>query len=122
MKRFKSIIFALAGTTAINAADLKLGIQNEGNDVALIGVQGGPGVHRLQTTHDLRARDWSVKEKITTQTNIGFAKSASQKFIRGQAAPANDVLIFTNTLSMLDRGRDAFRHDTFGSESFWGGT
>ena len=36
-------------------------------------------------------------------------------------ARANDVRIEANAETMLDRGREIFRFDTFGNEGFWGG-
>src|SRR4051812_7135425 len=32
-----------------------------------------------------------------------------------------DALISSHAASLMKEGRDIFRHDTFGSESFWGG-
>ena len=36
--------------------------------------------------------------------------------------PGFDATIFQNTVAMMKEGRETFRHDTFGSEDFWGGT
>ncbi|MGV3772718.1 MAG: hypothetical protein ACO1QB_07445 [Verrucomicrobiales bacterium] len=83
-------------------------------------VQGGPGLHRLQRIDGLTSSDWTVNEPLTTETNIAVQKTSEKSFIRAQAAPPNDVTIFTKALSMLDQGRETFRHDTFGSEEFWG--
>jgi hypothetical protein len=40
---------------------------------------------------------------------------------KGVRNGAFDVIINNNAASMLDEGREIFRHETFGSEEFWGG-
>ena len=82
-------------------------------------IAGGPGVHSLQKS-DLLKDDWRVIQTLTTRTNIAVEQSGAKGFFRAQAAPANDVAIFTSATALLDEGRAAFRHDTFGSEAFWG--
>jgi hypothetical protein len=113
----------LAGVcfSAMAADDLRLKVTGQNADSVAVTVEGGPGVHRLQTATTVDADDWTVNERVTSITNLFVEKKQSKKFIRAQSAPQNDVLIFTNGLSMLERGRATFRHDTFGSEAFWGG-
>ena len=121
----KTSIWALGGIGAslcflVQAEEgMELKVRDHDTDSVEVSVKGGPGVHRLQATEDLAAGDW-MNSRITTETNIVLTKKSPRGFIRGNSAPENDVSIFTNVLSMLDRGRDTFRHDTLGSESFWG--
>ena len=113
----------IAGMTWAQAEEpLTVGVSAQTEDTASVSVQGGPGVHRIQTTAALGSGDWSTKESLTSDTNVVVSKKEKTRFIRAQSAPPNDVNIFTNALSMVDRGRETFRHDTFGSESFWGGS
>jgi hypothetical protein len=101
---------------------LSVNVASEDAQAVTVSVQGGPGIHRIQTTAALGSSDWSTDQALTSGTNVVVAKKGSRQFIRAQAAPSNDVNVFTNALSMVDRGRETFRHDTFGSESFWGGS
>ncbi|MEW6270352.1 MAG: hypothetical protein AB1689_13765 [Thermodesulfobacteriota bacterium] len=39
----------------------------------------------------------------------------------GRGAPMHDPVV-ANAAALIAEGRDAFRHDTFGDEEFWGGT
>jgi len=41
--------------------------------------------------------------------------------VKNREAAGYDSDIFRNAKSMMEEGRDTFRHDTFGSEAFWGG-
>lgn len=113
----------LAGVCLVALAEDQLRLDVEDHDAGSVrvSIQGGPGLHRLQTAANVDSRDWSVDGRLTTETNIVLPKKSARQFLRAQAAPANDVAIFTNATSMLDRGRATFRHDTLGSESFWGG-
>ena len=33
---------------------------------------------------------------------------------------SNDIKVFRDALTMINKGRETFRYDTFGDESFWG--
>jgi hypothetical protein len=117
------LIGAVAGISVV-AADLdnpKVKIVDQRPDSISISITGGPGLHRLQENDALRLQDWSALSTLTTRTNITVSKNAPKAFFRAQVAPPNDVSIYTNATSLLDQGRATFRHDTLGSESFWGG-
>lgn len=117
----KTFLSGLVAALSICADEpIKLSVEGQSPDSLAVGVQGAPGLHRLQTASAVAGADWSVNGPLTSGTNFVVAKNDKTKFIRAQAAPPNDVNIFTNALSLVDRGREAFRHDTFGSESFWG--
>jgi hypothetical protein len=99
---------------------LRLGINERSTGDLNVSVTGGAGVHTLEQRGSL-AGDWRALRRLTTETNLTLPKVAPKAFVRAKAAPANDVAIFTNATSLLNEGRVAFRHDTFGSEAFWGG-
>ena len=99
---------------------LSLGINERSTGDLNVSVTGGAGVHTLEQRDGL-AGDWKAVGRLTTETNLTLRKVAPKAFVRAKAAPENDVAIFTNAISLLNEGRAAFRHDTFGSESFWGG-
>ncbi|HEV8544526.1 MAG TPA: hypothetical protein VGR78_19225, partial [Verrucomicrobiae bacterium] len=84
-------------------------------------ITGGPGLHRLLENDALGVQEWSPVSPLSTRTNITFPKKIPAAFFRAQAAPSNDVSIYTNATSLLEQGRTTFRHDTLGNESFWGG-
>src|SRR5688500_16041997 len=115
-------VLIVSGTIAVGAQadDLTVNVADRGDTDLIIAVTGGTWLHSLEQS-DLLADDWRVVQAITTRTNIAVAQSGPQGFFRAQAAPANDISIFTNATTLLDEGREAFRHNTFGSESFWGG-
>jgi hypothetical protein len=120
---FNAVALGFATSVVVWAdTPLSVNLKSQSTEQVALDVQGGPGVHRLQTTGSLGAGEWSVNEPLTSETNLLVTKKGKQQFIRAQTAPANDVNIFTNALSMVDRGRETFRHDTLGSESFWGGS
>jgi len=48
--------------------------------------------------------------------------SSTEPQVKPTSPSAFDALIAENTVAMMKEGRDTFRHDTFGSEEFWGGT
>lgn len=100
--------------------DLRLGIKKLSAEQVLVSVSGGPGLHKVQSSKAIDFTDWWTEIPITTETNLFVAKDAAQKFLRAQTAPTNDVFIYANGVSMLDRGRQTFRYDTFGNEAFWG--
>jgi hypothetical protein len=85
-----------------------------------VGVGGGPGLHRVESKDDLGTSDWAAIRALTSETNLSVAPQEAAGYMRAQAAPPHDLTIFTNMLSMLETGREIFRHDTFGSEHFWG--
>lgn len=113
-------ISALSILIHAHEKDLILSIQQKDHSGLSAGVSGGPGLHRVEGKDDLRSTDWTAIRALTSETNISLTSSKTTSFIRAQAAPPHDLRIFTNTLSMLENGREIFRHDTFGSESFWG--
>jgi hypothetical protein len=94
---------------------------HDGADTVSVTISGGSGLHSLRKKENLASRDTSDETRLTTKTNIATQKKGAAAFFHAQNAPANDVHIFTNTLAMLDEGRNTFRYDTFGDESFWGG-
>jgi hypothetical protein len=98
-----------------------VGIQDAGADTVNVTVIGGPGVHSLRKKEDIGAQDITNETGLTTKTNFGAQKKAAKAFFIAQTAPTNDVSIFTNALTKLDAGRNIFRYDTFGDETFWGG-
>ena len=116
------MIGAFAGISVLAAegTDPTLNISDQSPDAVSISVTGGPGVHWLQKNDALQVREWSDVSDLTTRTNVTVSKNAPKAFFRAQVAPSNDILIFTNATSLLDQGRTTFRHDTLGSESFWG--
>ncbi len=100
---------------------LKIHVTGKSANQLRLSIAGGAGLHRLQQKETLASPDWKDLTGITTKTNFDVASNASMAFMQAQAAPQNDLLIFTNSNSLLDRGRFTFRHDTLGSEQFWGG-
>jgi hypothetical protein len=83
-------------------------------------ISGGPGVHQILSKTNLSTTDWRSLDGLTTDTNIPHPKSAGSEFLLAAAAPEHDILIFENSRTMLDSGRQIFRFDTFASEKFWG--
>src|SRR5687767_15413697 len=83
----------------------RLGVAKKNGDVA-ISITGGSGLAQLQEKDDIGPGDFKKSGELTTETNITRSAAAQKKFFRAQTAPANDVSIFRNTLSMLDSGRD----------------
>jgi len=126
MRNF-AIIFgmtALAGwsTQAQSSSDpLQLSIEPSTSNALSIQVAGGPGLHSLQQKSSLTDPDWRAFKSITSQTNLIQSKSISPQFVRAASAPANDLAIANSLKETLDTGRDVFRFDTFGNESFWTG-
>jgi hypothetical protein len=112
-------IWALTLMIHAHEDELLLSIQQEAHGLSL-GVSGGPGLHRLEEKEDLRSIDWTTIRALTSETNIRVAPGKNVSFIRAQEPPPHDLRIFMNTLGMLENGREIFRHDTFGSERFWG--
>jgi hypothetical protein len=100
---------------------LKMSIVEQGANDVSISITDGPGLHRVQQRENLITGDWTTLLEITTKTNITPPKSAPTAFFQAQAAPQNDLSIYTNAATLLDQGRTTFRHDTLGSEAFWGG-
>src|SRR5688572_16512568 len=101
------------------AHELRLGIVDSGPNV-LLNVSGSPGVHQIQRKSDLRAAAWQ-SASLTTETNIAVPKDEGAQFFQAKAGPEADNAIVANAHGMIDSGRQIFRYDTFGSESFWGG-
>ena len=121
-KLIPGLIIAISVSVAAQAGEpLKVSGAQHGENEWSVSVSGGPGLHSLEQRNDLASADWKVVEALTTKTNFALAKAAPKGFVRAKAAQANDVSIFTNATRLLDEGRAAFRHDTFGSEAFWGG-
>jgi hypothetical protein len=100
--------------------ELLLSIQQESRGGLSVSVTGGWGLHRVEGKNDLRSPDWTAIRALTSETNIPVVPEKAASFIRAQSPPPHDLRIFTNTLTMLESGREIFRHDTFGSERFWG--
>ena len=121
MKTIAHVICLGMAAAVYAQEELRLNILDKDASTVSVSISGSPGAHRLQSKSNLEDNDWSVISRITTQTNIAKPKKGVREFLRAQAAPPNDVSILTNTLSMLDRGRTTFRHDTLGSQAFWGG-
>ena len=116
------LLAAVAGISVL-AADRdnpKLDIVDQRPDSLSISVTGGPGLHRLQKNEALRLQEWTALSTLTTKTNLRVTKNGLKAFFRAEVAPPNDIAIYTNATSLLDQGRTIFRHDTLGSESFWG--
>jgi hypothetical protein len=101
------------------SGDLSLKVGDEGDQTVSIKVSGSPGVHRIERNNDLRSKDWA-ELVLTSHTNLQIQSTRTADFFRAQAAPTHDLTIFTNTLNLFEDGRRVFRHDTFGSERFWG--
>jgi hypothetical protein len=121
-KLIPGFVIAISACLAAQAEEpLKLTGAGTGESEWSVSVSGGPGVHSLEQRNDLASANWKVIQALTTKTNFALTKAAPKAFVRAKAAPANDVSIFTNATSLLNEGRAAFRHDTFGSEAFWGG-
>ena len=98
----------------------RVSIQDVSSDAVAVIISGGPGVHSLRKKEDIAAPDTTEEEPLTTKTNIAAQKKGPKGFFLARTAPTNDVHIFTNTLGMLDEGRNIFRYDTFGDEAFLG--
>lgn len=100
--------------------ELRLSIEPQPGGHLSVAVSGGSGLHRVESNDDLRSSNWTAIRAVTSENNLSVAPQKAASFIRAQAAPPHDLTIFTNMLSMLETGREIFRHDTFGSERFWG--
>jgi hypothetical protein len=118
-----SLVMLVGGTSLAGHAEnaLRVGVVARNTNAVTLSVTGGQGLHSLEQKDSLAAGNWKTIRALTTDTNFTVAKSAATSFLRAKAAPPNDVSIFVNAAQLLNEGRAAFRHDTFGSESFWGG-
>lgn len=122
MKTIGIWIGAVGVTMFAMARELpRVAIQDAGADSVSITVSNSPGLHSLRKKQDVASRDTTDETGLTTKTNIAAQKKCAAGFFVAQTAPPHDLGIFQNTLSKLDEGRNIFRYDTFGDESFWGG-
>ena len=97
---------------------LDIGLADEESNVR-VNIIGGPGLYRLESSDVLAPGSWSRTNHLSTRTNFTVPNNFVVRFLRAQAAPSHDVQNLKSALSLLDEGRAAFRHDTFGNERFW---
>jgi hypothetical protein len=73
--------------------------------------------NRVDETKEDRMR---IRTWITTACVTGGVLAAAVATARAPARVGFDAEIARHAQAMMDEGRKAFRHDTFGSEAFWG--
>jgi hypothetical protein len=107
--------------SALGDEPVRLNISNEQDAKVEIHLNGGQGLHQLQRLSDLNG-DWLNFGGLTSEPNWFIEPAGPFEFFRAAPPPAGDLQISRNVRQMLDNGRHIFRYDTFGSESFWGGS
>ena len=99
----------------------RLDTSNKQDGKVGIHLKGGPGLHQLQRLSNLNG-DWLNFGGLTSERHWFIEPAGPFEFFRAARAPEGDLQISRNVRQMLDNGRYIFRYDTFGSESFWGGS
>jgi hypothetical protein len=101
------------------AEPARLSILKEHDGKVGIRLKGGEGLHQLQRLSGLDG-DWVNRGGPTSEPHWSIEPAGPFEFFRAARAPEADLQISRNVRQMLDNGRQIFRHDTFGNESFWG--
>jgi hypothetical protein len=124
MSHHASILFTVSSATCIalhaqtTPPPLQLKLTDLSSNALHLQVEGGPGLHRLETKKTIPG-DWLNASHLTSETNIAQSKNLHSEIFRVATAPANDLSILTNLNGLIETGREVFRFDTFGNEAFW---
>ena len=99
----------------------RLSISNEQEGKVGIHLNGGQELHQLQSLSTLNG-EWLNVGGPTFDPHWFIEPAEPLGFFRGAQPPLGDRQISRNVRQMLDSGRQIFRYDTFGNESFWAGS
>jgi hypothetical protein len=74
----------------------------------------------LRSTHRDPDSRWLVEARYPAQRDGEAQSTGSGHKSVASTSPTGDRLIEHHAQEMIERGRQTFRYDTFGSEAFWG--